>query len=181
MLTDLLIAYKLFRTAGKGGYSGYILFLQPPSVFFNKPCSVFISPPHSAFNAGPFSHTACLIFLLVFVPKALYPPAPWACWNQRLYLSLSSLFPGALIRSFHWNAEFHHLICVSPLAVILCTLWILICPPTAADTKLQLHAFMATSSFSWRKPIPGISEDQDELISWISYLQLQLSLTHWLH
>lgn len=42
ILTDLLITPEFFRTRGKGGYSGYILLLQPLLAFFNISCSFFI-------------------------------------------------------------------------------------------------------------------------------------------
>lgn len=38
ILTDLLITSVFFRTGGKGGYSGYILLLQPLLAFFNTSC-----------------------------------------------------------------------------------------------------------------------------------------------
>lgn len=67
------ITYKSFRTKGKGGYLGYILFLQPLFVFFNRPCSFFPFPPRLAFNTVLFSHTACLALPLSICSQGFLP------------------------------------------------------------------------------------------------------------
>lgn len=67
------ITYKSFRTKGKGGYLGYILFLQPLFVIFNRPRSFFPFPPRLAFNTVLFSHTACLALPLSICSQGFLP------------------------------------------------------------------------------------------------------------
>lgn len=107
------ITYKSFRTKGKGGYLGYILFLQPLFVFFNRPCSFFPFPPCLAFNTVLFSHTACLALPLSICSQGFLPSFSLSLLKPEAVCFKSVTSSLSLIRSFYWNTEFHHSIHVS--------------------------------------------------------------------